>query len=240
MCRGARPHRHRRPARGVRRAAGPGPEAARRRGNRGGPKDRRHLRGGAEPARRRPAGLRLPARRDGRQRPPSDLDAAAGAATGRGRGGLRAGAGHRHGRGRDHARRRARRASRWRCRRWRSWTRGSRTGTSCSPTRSPTTPRAGSTSSVARAGSSTTSSHATSRCRSRINGEVRSSGNGAACLGDPLEALRWLAVQCAPVRRPVAGRPPRPVRCAGTLRPVRARRRGGGVHQRVRDTHGRV
>ena len=30
----------------------------------------------------------------------------------------------------------------------------------------------------------------------RINGEVRSSGNGAACLGDPLEALRWLAVQC--------------------------------------------
>jgi 2-keto-4-pentenoate hydratase len=30
-----------------------------------------------------------------------------------------------------------------------------------------------------------------------INGEVRSAGNGAACLGDPLEALRWLAVQCA-------------------------------------------
>ena len=30
-----------------------------------------------------------------------------------------------------------------------------------------------------------------------INGEVRSSGNGAACLGDPLEALRWLAVQAA-------------------------------------------
>jgi 2-keto-4-pentenoate hydratase len=29
-----------------------------------------------------------------------------------------------------------------------------------------------------------------------INGEVRSSGTGAACLGDPLEALRWLAVQC--------------------------------------------
>jgi 2-keto-4-pentenoate hydratase len=29
-----------------------------------------------------------------------------------------------------------------------------------------------------------------------INGEVKSSGNGAACLGDPLEALRWLAVQC--------------------------------------------
>lgn len=28
-----------------------------------------------------------------------------------------------------------------------------------------------------------------------INGEVRSAGNGFACLGDPLEALRWLAVQ---------------------------------------------
>jgi len=30
-----------------------------------------------------------------------------------------------------------------------------------------------------------------------VNGEVRSAGNGVACLGDPLEALRWLAVQAS-------------------------------------------
>ncbi len=29
-----------------------------------------------------------------------------------------------------------------------------------------------------------------------VNGQERSTGTGAACLGDPLEALRWLAVQC--------------------------------------------
>jgi 2-keto-4-pentenoate hydratase len=28
-----------------------------------------------------------------------------------------------------------------------------------------------------------------------INGDERSAGTGAACLGDPLEALRWLSVQ---------------------------------------------
>lgn len=36
-----------------------------------------------------------------------------------------------------------------------------------------------------------------------INGEERSAGTGAACLGDPLEALRWLAVQAATFGNPL-------------------------------------
>ena len=56
-----------------------------------------------------------------------------------------------------------------------------------------------------------------------INGEERSAGNGAACLGDPLEALRWLAVQAARFGDPLRAGPPDPVRGPG---PVRAVRRG--------------
>jgi len=41
-----------------------------------------------------------------------------------------------------------------------------------------------------------------------INDEERSAGNGAACLGDPLEALRWLAIQAARFGDPL---------CAGHL-----------------------
>ena len=50
-----------------------------------------------------------------------------------------------------------------------------------------------------------------------INGEVRSSGTGAACLGDPLEALRWLANNpAAPTFRVLEGltdpvTPPSPI-----------------------------
>jgi 2-keto-4-pentenoate hydratase len=36
-----------------------------------------------------------------------------------------------------------------------------------------------------------------------VNGEVRSAGTGAACLGDPLEALRWLAVQARDLGDPL-------------------------------------
>ncbi len=38
-----------------------------------------------------------------------------------------------------------------------------------------------------------------------INDEERSSGTGAACLGDPLEALRWLAVQAFRFGDPLRG-----------------------------------
>ena len=36
-----------------------------------------------------------------------------------------------------------------------------------------------------------------------VNGEERSAGTGAACLGDPLEALRWLAVQAQRYGQPL-------------------------------------
>ena len=72
-----------------------------------------------------------------------------------------------------------------------------------------------------------------------INGEVRSSGTGAACLGDPLEALRWLAVQCHRFGDPLrAGQ----VVLSGALGPFVpfALGTGRGVHQRVRAAVRRV
>ncbi len=82
-----------------------------------------------------------------------------------------------------------------RCPHSRSSTPGSPTGRSGSPTPWRTTRRAVSSSSAARVVLSTSSSRSTSCMSLTINGEERSAGNGAACLGDPLEALRWLAVQ---------------------------------------------
>ena len=59
------------------------------------------------------------------------------------------------------------------------------------------------------------------------------SGNGAACLGDPLEALRWLAVQCHRFGDPLrAGHLSCPGRWARSSRSPR--RPGRGLDQRVR------
>ena len=235
--RGARPDRHRRPRRGVRRPAGAGAEAPRPR------------------APRSSAARSVPPRRPSRTSSASTSPTSATCSTTwtsarddatrsrcaplvqprvEAEVAFVLGPRRRHGRGRHHRSRRSAAASRWRCRRSRSSTRGSRTGTSGSPTPSPTTPRAGCTSSGARAGRSTELEPRDVEMSLSINGEVRSSGNGAACLGDPLEALRWLAVQVAPLRRPAAGRPGRAVRGARPVRAVRAGRPGGGVDQRVR------
>ena len=67
-----------------------------------------------------------------------------------------------------------------------------------------------------------------------INGEVRSSGNGAACLGDPLEALRWLAVQCHRFGDPLRAGQLVLSGALGPFVPFAAGGPGGGVHQRVR------
>ena len=66
-----------------------------------------------------------------------------------------------------------------------------------------------------------------------INGEERSAGNGAACLGDPLEALRWLAVQAFRFGDPLrAGQ----LILSGALGPFVPFAPGDGcrVHQRLR------
>ena len=73
-----------------------------------------------------------------------------------------------------------------------------------------------------------------------INGEERSAGNGAACLGDPLEALRWLAVQAARFGDPLRAGHLILSGALGPFVPFAAGRPGRGVHQRVRPAQRRV
>ena len=73
-----------------------------------------------------------------------------------------------------------------------------------------------------------------------INGEVRSSGNGAACLGDPLEALRWLAVQAARFGDPLRAGQVVLSGALGPFVPFAAGDRRRGVDQRVRPAPCRV
>ena len=56
-----------------------------------------------------------------------------------------------------------------------------------------------------------------------INGEVRSSGNGAACLGRPAGGAALARRAVRPVRRPAACRSPGPVRGPRPVRAVRPR-----------------
>ena len=198
--RGARPDRHRRPRRGVRRAAGAGAQRLA-----GGATVVGRKIGATSEAVQNQLGVDQPdfgyllddMDVSDRDRPGPDLDAHPAPAAGRGGGRLRAGPRRRHGRGRHHRRARARRASRSRCRRSRSSTRAS------------TNWDIGFTDTVADNASSGLyvvgrEGRPLDELEPRdvemsltINGEVRSSGNGAACLGDPLEALRWLAVQAS-------------------------------------------
>ena len=172
--------------------------------------DRRHVEGGPGPARRRPARLRhlfvdmefgdgvdsrstlLQPRVEAEVALVLDLDLAEGE----------------HPSPTSSARRRSR------CRRSRSSTAASPTGTSASSTPSPTTPAAASTSS---AGAPVPLDEVDLGRGDvdALNGEEVSTGNGAACLGDPLTPLRWLADTLRASWRPVARRPRRDVRGAG-------------------------